>query len=46
MMEERNAPPTAPHTPLVWGWGALLLSACLSLTGFVALLRAFGALFR
>jgi len=46
MMAERNASPTAPHTPLVWGWGVLLLSASLSLTGLVALLRAFGALFR
>ncbi len=46
MMIERNASPTAPHTPLVWGWGALLLGVCLSLTGFVALLRAFSALFR
>jgi len=33
-----EAPPL--HTPLVWAWGSLLLTATLWLTGMIAVLRS------
>ncbi|WP_158292046.1 hypothetical protein [Paracraurococcus ruber] len=37
--------PPPPHTPLVWAWGGLLLTATVWLSGIIAVFNSLGALF-
>jgi len=44
-MDRLTAPPAPLHTPLVWAWGGLLLTASVWLTGIIALFNSLGSLF-